>query len=553
MTDRRTAGAALLLALLAGCAERSAPDEVLLVGAKIFTADTTAPWAEALLIRGERIAAVGDRPSVEAAASAGARRIDLGGRTVVPGFNDAHDHVSTALSGVSFAVVPDPLPDPPFESVADSLAALVARVEPGTWLRTTVGSRVLEDPMARRLMLDRVAPNHPVELRAWTGHGTILNSAGLRELGLSLAEPDPLGGGFERDASGALTGLLEEYAGYNAWKPSFGADAAAILAAFRARSEEVLPWGITSVQDMMTGMPPQLVASLLDSLDLDVRLRLIRMPGTSPEGRILEPWQALPTRDDSWVSVSGTKWVLDGTPVERLAVMRRPYSDRPGWHGRLNFESDTLRRILEDALAADEQPLLHAVGDSTIALALRLMGELAPDSVWQRLRPRIEHGEGLEPDLIPLARRLGVVVVQNPSHLALGPEAALRYGPERMPVLQPLASLLGAGIPVALGSDGPLNPFLNLMLAVLHPDNPSEALSMEQAVRAYTLGSAFAEHREHEKGALTVGRLADLAVLSQDIFSAPPPSLPGTTSVLTVVGGRARFDPQGLWEGGAAR
>lgn len=266
---------------------------------------------------------------------------------------------------------------------------------------------------------------------------------------------------------------------------------------------------------------------------------------TSPAGRVIAPWRALTSPPNGRVTISGTKYILDGTPVERLATLRAPYDDRPGYYGRLNFPPDTLKALLAEILAAHDQPIIHAVGDSAIALILSTMTGLAPDSVWRKLRPRIEHGEGVAPDLYLRALDLGIIVVQNPTHLGLGPVAAARYGPARMAVLQPLKSLLAQGIVVALASDGPQNPFLNLMLAVIHPDNPAEKLTMEQAVRAYTNGSAYAEFQEGEKGRLEPGLLADLAVLSQDIFTVSPDKLPGTHSVLTLVGGRAVFDPEG--------
>ena len=235
------------------------------------------------------------------------------------------------------------------------------------------------------------------------------------------------------------------------------------------------------------------------------------------------------------------KYILDGTPVERLALMRRPYAGRPGWYGRLAFPVDTLRTILTEALEGDQQALLHAVGDSTIALVLGLMTELAPDSVWRARRVRLEHADMLAPDLIPLARRLGVVVVQNPSHLMLGVRFSPPYGADFVRWFQPVRSLLAAGIPLALGSDGALSPFLNLMFAVINP-HQEERLSLEQAVRAYTFGSAYAEGMEQEKGTLAPGMLADLAVLSQDIFSVPVETLPRTTSVLTLLGGKIVHD-----------
>jgi predicted amidohydrolase YtcJ len=262
------------------------------------------------------------------------------------------------------------------------------------------------------------------------------------------------------------------------------------------------------------------------------------MPMTTADGRDLSERTALEKARGPLTEISGTKWILDGTPLERLAALREPYSDSPGWHGRVDFPPDTIRAMLREAVESGQQPLLHIVGDSTMALALHLMMEVAPDSVWQRLRPRVEHGEGLMPDLVPLARRLNVTVVQNPTHFALGPAYAARYGAERGGKMQLFRSLTAAGVRIAIGSDGPQDPFLNLMLATMHPDNPAEAVTLEQAVTAYTLGSAYAEGRESEKGSLTVGKLADLAVLSQDIFAIPAGKLPGTTSVLTLVGGR---------------
>ncbi len=151
------------------------------------------------------------------------------------------------------------------------------------------------------------------------------------------------------------------------------------------------------------------------------------------------------------------------------------------------------------------------------------------------MRVRIEHGDGLLPDLIPRARDFGVIVVQNPSHFAFRDIFADRYGEPFD--YSPARSLIEAGLPFALGSDGPLNPYLNLMFAVMHPARPEEAITVEQAVEAYTRGSAFAEFQENEKGMIALGKLADLAVLSQDIFTVPVGQLPGTESVMTITGG----------------
>ena len=435
------------LGLVLGCqAPGPAPDLVLLTG-KVFTADSSRPWAQAIAIRGERIVAVGPNDSIVRLAGSGTKRLDLGGRTVVPGFNDAHDHIGPPAPGVRFVSSRDPLPDPELAQVLDSIRAIAKRVPHGTWIGTSAGERVLSDPAARRPALDRAAPRHPVAIQAWTGHGLILNSAALTALGLSDSVRDPLGGRLERDRSGKPTGLLEEYAGFGVWRRLSPPDSLQ-LAAFQQRAAEAVRLGITSIQNMSTALDAADTRRLLRQLRLPVRLRLIRFPNPTPAWRDREDWAQVSAPPGSSIAVSGTKWILDGTPVERLAVLRSPYSDRPGWYGRLNFPPDTIRALLQEALQRGDQPLLHAVGDSTIGLVLSTMAGLAPDSVWRRLRPRIEHGEGLSPDQFALARRLGVIVVQNPTHLWLGPSAAARYGPSRLPILQPLKSLLVNRIPL---------------------------------------------------------------------------------------------------------
>ena len=182
------------------------------------------------------------------------------------------------------------------------------------------------------------------------------------------------------------------------------------------------------------------------------------------------------------------------------------------------------------------------MGDSTAVIVLGLMAEVAPDSVWQRLRPRIEHGDGVTADLIPLAKRLGVIVVQNPTHFALEGVATARWGAKRRTEQQLFKSFLAAGVPIAIGSDGPRPTGINLLLAVIHPDNPPEALTMEQAVTAYTLGSAYAEHAEHEKGTSRRGQAGRPGRAVPGYFHRATSAVPATRSVLTMVGGRIVYE-----------
>ena len=242
------------------------------------------------------------------------------------------------------------------------------------------------------------------------------------------------------------------------------------------------------------------------------------------------------------VVVWGRKWILDGTPVERLAATRRPYADRPAWTGRLDFSTEEIRAAVEHARRDREPLMLHVVGDAAVAAALSALEAAGGPEVWRPLRPRFEHGDGLAPDLVARAAALGVTVVQNPSHFTLPEVMFARFGYENMAGFQPMKSLLAAGVPLALGSDGPPSPFLNILFAVTHPTSRREALTREQAVTAYTRGSAFAEFAEAVKGTLAPGMLADLAVLSQDIFTVEEGRLPETSSALTIIGGRVVYD-----------
>ena len=517
--------------------------DLILAGGKVFTADSTRPWAQAVAITGDRIVAVGQTVEVAELAGPDTRVIPLDGKVVIPGINDAHDHAGGAEYGVAFSVDKSPMPDPALDRVASTLRAVARRTPRGTWLHAVVGPRMLGYGAAGRAALDRAAPDNPVLLSAWTGHGVVLNSAALRALGVRNDVRDPVGGSFERGAEGRLTGVLQEYAGWALERRLYSAlSPRDLVAAFRRWADDDLRMGITSVQDMAGNLDPATTVRVLRDANLPIRLRVIPFPMTGTDGLHAAEWSGVDATPSPNTVVSGVKWILDGTPIERNALMRRSYAGRARWHGRLDFPADTVRAILAQALATREQLHLHVAGDSSASLVLALMQSLAPDSVWRPLRVRFEHGDGVSGSLIPIARRLGVVIVQNPAHFAFAPGVmAARFG-RRPAGYQGVRSLLKAGVPLALGSDGARNPFLNIMLATTHPNDPGEALTREQAVTAYTRGSAYAERAEREKGTLAPGMLADLAVLSQDIFTVPAKALPATTSVLTLIGGQVVFD-----------
>lgn len=520
--------------LVAACSsvprERSA--DLILTNARVFTADAARPFAEAIAIRGETIAAVGTVAEVSRLAGPSTRSIDAGGRLIIPGLNDAHFHGGTTVTHSALALTPL---EPSLDEVLAALKNAVAGARPGTWIMGPIGGTVLDDARSTRDTLDQIAANNPVALYAWSGHGVILNSAAMAALQVAENEPDPAGGFFVRDASGRLTGVAHEYAVYRlSRKLSQMVPFEEQVESYRSTAGQAAKWGLTSIQDFGP-LPLADTVRVIDSAQVPLRWRVMTFlhPGDQPVS--VKP--QLPN-----ITVSGIKWILDGTPVERLAAMRADYLDRAGWQGRTNFTRNELRAILEDAATRGEQPLFHAVGDAAIEMVLSVLEETGGAARWASRRVRIEHGDFLMPDQFARARALGVIVVQNPAHLTIPQIIGARYTPEVTKAAQPMRSLLSAGIPLALGSDGPMNPFLNIMFATTHPVNPSEKLTREEAVTAYTRGSAFAEFAESRKGMLRADMLADLAVLSQDIFTVPAEALPATESVLTIVGGRIVHD-----------
>lgn len=509
------------------------PDLVIL-NARVFTGVDAQPWAEAVAVRGTRIVAVGATDNLRARAGPSTRIVDAEGRLVIPGLNDAHLHPGYIPDEL---MLPGPHP-PGHDATWDEIVARIQearlKVPPARWILAVVGSAVVNDPRARRADLDAVSGGHPVLLFSFTGHAVVVNTRALEALGLSLTAPDPPGGVFGREADGrTLNGEAQEYAAFALLRTLVHLVAPQQQqTSLETIAREAAGFGITSLQVLPHGYTPAGVDDLLERR-VPIRVRAIDMPlMAAADWRPSErraPLLPLVTR-------SGTKFIVDGGPVERTMFIGRPYEDQPATHGRLNITPDELRQFLRRAFAAREQPLLHAVGDAAIDVVLDAL-DATGGAQWKALRPRIEHGYMFEDRHVQRALRMGVIVVANPSHFNQSAMLRARLGDRRSRSFAHVRSMVEAGVPLALGSDGPLNPFLNIMWATTPPGNTSRALTPVQALKAYTVGSAAAEFTEGEKGTIAPGKLADLAVLSQNIFDIPAEALPKTVSLLTLVDG----------------
>jgi predicted amidohydrolase YtcJ len=523
-------------------AQQARPDLILLNG-KVFTSVAAHPYVEALAIRGDRIVATGDTATIRAMAGPATRQIDLHGGTAIPGINDAHHHFSLGPPEVDVDLK---TPDPTWAQVKDGIAAAIAKNPPNSLISVTIGFRVFGDKSIDRDALDQIAPHNPVSLGTFTGHAVILNTAGLKFYNIAENQPDPLGGRFERDAKGRLTGTVREYALMNIERAAADRvpDSAAIVQ-LRQQLEEEAKYGVTSIQELSIVMSPERAVSLLKTVPTPIRIRIVRMPGTTPAGRNIDEGKGVPPRPASLITVSGSKWLADGVGVEGT------FTPRGGWKlpAKLPFDSlftdlplefpkGEYPAMLQESIKNNDQLLLHISGNLSAETVLDAIDASGGSKLWDGRRLCFEHGDGIFPDQFARIKQDGIIVVQNPLHLA----PFLPPGVVPFEKAQPLKSLLAAGIPLALGSDGPTNPYLDIMFATNPGNRPSEAITRVQAVIAYTLTSAYAEFQENEKGTIEPGKLADIAVLSQDIFSVPVPELPKTESIMTIVGGKIVYE-----------
>jgi predicted amidohydrolase YtcJ len=543
-----------LIILCAASPTARAAGRTIYYNGKVFTSNTQHLWAEGVAVEGELIIAVGTSNQVLALEQKGTKLVDLQGKTMIPGFNDAHVHPFDTTSFPRAVILNSALdflpgPGPTLQEVIELIKRAAAKEPAGTWLMGSVGTNIIDDPDANRFTLQAAAPNHPVLLAAWFGHGTFLNTRAMEVIGIGERDADPFGGLYDRvPGSKVINGVAHEYAEHQI-RRYFASQMTdeEFTSLYENFAHTAARMGYTSVQEMSIGLPQRRHVELLAHSDIPIRWRAICFPLSVEEDcgipRELSPTAALPR-----LTASGIKWIVDGTDIERAALLRVDYTDAPGIRGHLNFPlsalSDELKRSITGT-RVETQPIFHVVGDSSADAILDRMEAVAPDNEWTAVRARIEHGTLLRRDRYASAHRKGVFIVQNPVHFALDSITNVRFSPAQLVDVDPMRSLLDANIKVALGSDSvglPGNPFLDLFFALIQPTNRSEALTIEQAVIAYTRTAAEAEFQERWKGTIEPGKLADLVVLCQDIFTLPPPAIIATRPLMTVVGGNAVYD-----------
>ncbi len=517
--------------------------DILFYGGPILTQDDVNPLAEAVLIRGERIAFVGSLADAESLASPKVERFDLAGRALLPGFHDAHVHLTQHgfdLSRLNLTQT---------QTLGEALTLVAARAqeqEPGTWLQGSglSMSRWNVSSLDKR-DLDRVSSQHPVTLRSQDGHSVWVNSQALEQMGITRTTPNPEHGVIERDNQGEPTGRLLELATKLLEAAIPQPSEADLQKALKQAGEHLASLGITTVHHMAYEPARNWRQLALSASRDDFPLRV----WACIDQEHIEAADALgvATGQGGRFTVGGAKFFADGALGSLTAWMLSPYTgtDTVGVtvHG-----PEVLRQRYPKALDAGLTLVTHAIGDAANRAVLDAL-EATRDQ-WQAkgLRPRLEHAQHLHPDDVARAARLGVVVSMQPIHLTFDVKRIGELLADRQGGAYRTKSLLDAGTVLAFGSDTPVaspDVIAGIRAACLREAvdgsvlNPAEALSIDEALAAYTKGAAYAISREHRSGRLKAGFDADFVLLSHD----PHTSLAGLSVEGTMLAGGWTYAP----------
>ncbi|HEV8199141.1 MAG TPA: amidohydrolase [Candidatus Polarisedimenticolia bacterium] len=560
-------GAALVLALAlaapAGCAQRGHDGpaaDLILHGGVVWTGDAGQPLAEALAILGDRLVAVGGSRDVDAWRGPKTRVVEAAGRLILPGFNDAHVHFLSGGMDLENINLKDA---PSREEFARRITEKAASVPAGEWV---TGGNWDDQAWTPAVMPDAALVDDalraagkadvPVFVYRYDGHMGLANAAAMRLAKIDATTKDVPGGEIGRDAHGQPNGLFRDAAMNLVGKAMPPLTHERRLRAIRKALEHAASLGVTSVQDMN---PEREDIAVYD--DLLKRGELTTRIYAAP---YLMRWKDYASIGvgrafgSPWLRIGALKGYADGSLGSSTAFFYDAFSDQPGNHGLLSDEETPPAAMLERMMGADAAGLqlcIHAIGDQGISLILDQFAAVVAAHGPADRRFRIEHAQHMaEKDFARFAS-IGVIASMQPYHaIDDGRWAEKRIGPDRIKRTYAFRTFLDRGVRLAFGTDwdvAPLNPLLGLEAAVtratLDGKNPSgwvpeQKITLPEAVTAYTQGSAWAEFQEKEKGRLVPGMLADVIVLSQDIFKAEPQRIHEARVVTTIAGGRVVYE-----------
>ncbi len=536
---------------------------LILYNGRIWTGNPQQPEAEAVATFGDRFLAVGTSAEIEALAGPETRRIDLGGRRVLPGFNDAHVHLfigGQSLTSVALRDVAGP------QEFRDRIAAFAHTLSPGEWILNGSWNHELWSPpqMPHHRLISDVTPQNPVFVNRTDGHTVLVNELAMRLAGVDRNVADVAGGEIGRNADGNLTGIFKDAAKslFESLIPTPSPERIreAILAAQIHAAEN----GVTSVQDMGVlgaGAGERMVHILRAYQELhasgELRLR-ISAHISLPDWRRAADAGIMAGFGNHFLRVGGLKSFSDGSLGSTTAWFWEPYTDAPRTVGLPSDELADPRQWYENLVQADRaglQLVIHAIGDRANSTVLDAIEKLRQENGVRDRRTRIEHAQHLRPQDLPRFAKMDVIASVQPYHcIDDGCWLERRIGAERTPQAYAFRSLIDSGAVVAFGSDwwvAPISPLLGIHAAVTrrtldgaNPNGwrPEQKVTVQEAVHAYTVAGAFASGEEALKGSIEAGKLADLVVLSEDLFSVSPETIESIHVDMTVLGGTVVFE-----------
>jgi len=548
---RRLPWLLLAAALVSGEAAAAPAADLVLQGGRVW-AGKSRPAATAVAVKDGRVAALGSDADVQPLIGPGTRVVDLHGRLVVPGFNDAHVHFLSGGFGLLSVDLRDARDEQDFVRRIAAHARTLPKgtwIQEGNWDHETWPSKTLPT----RALIDAVTPDHPVFVQRLDGHMALANSLALRLAGVTRESRDPEGGTIVRDARGEPTGILKDNAEELVTRAIPEPSREMNLRAARAALREAARVGVTTIQDNSSVDALRTYQDLRAAGELTARFYVWRYASSA-----LEPLEKAGLRTglgDEWIRLGALKILSDGSMGSGTAAFFDPYTDDPKTSGLLLYPVPELERLIREADAAGFQLAVHAIGDRANSLVLDAFEKAAAANPARERRFRIEHAQVVRKADLARYRRLGVIASIQPSHGIDDMRwAERRIGRERSRDAYNVRSFTEAGIPVAFGTDWfvePLDPRLGLYAAVTRerPEGgppggwfPEEKIALEDALDLYTRGSAYAEFAEKEKGTLGPGMLADLVVFAADLFRVPAREILTTPVDFTVAGGRVVFD-----------
>jgi len=538
-----------MLSLILGAAMALQSADTIFVNGRVYV--QKGRFETALAVLGDRVLAVGNDAAVRALASKDTRVIDLMGRLVTPGFNDAHVHFLDGGFGLLSVDLRDAKDEAEF---AGRIGRHAGGLPKGAWILNGNWDheRWKSQALPTKALIDGVTKDNPVAVNRLDGHMILANSLALRAAGIDRDTKDPFGGTIVRDAFGEPTGILKDNAQDLLYKVLPDPTREMNVRAAKAALAHAASLGVTSVQDN----------SSIDALPTYQQIRA--EGGLTARVNVWRPASALKSLvdagvrtglGDDWIRIGAIKILSDGSMGSGTAAFFDPYTDEPITSGLLLYPVEELNRMIDEADAASFQLAVHAIGDRANALVLDAFEKSAAARPRTDRRFRIEHAQVVRRADLPRYAKLRVVASIQPSHCIDDMRwAPKRIGVERCRMAYNFKSFLDAGIPVAFGTDWyvePLDPRLGLYAAVTRetveggPKDgflPEERIPLDAAIDLYTRGSAYAEFAEDRKGTLEPGSLADLAIFAEDLFKLEPKRILTTPVDLTMVGGRVVFE-----------